>query len=279
MDDSFKEMDKRSVHHLPHPRAFALLPSVETVGFMPGKTDWVRRTFATCNFSFILSGSGVYRLRGVEHRVAAPCVLLQWPGEPMDYGPDAGGSWSELFLIYPGSCETRLRRSGAFTPGEPAVRTLSGEVAEDVARLEALARASRLDPDAVDAACWALIVASYSPGGPVDADHRAVARCRDHLRRHLAGSFDAHAMAAAAGMSLSALRRHWVAEQGSATFREYRDQELLQRSCRLLVETSAPVKEIAGRLGFADVYYFSRRFHQLAGCTPTAYRRAHAVHA
>ncbi|HEU0119635.1 MAG TPA: AraC family transcriptional regulator [Bryobacteraceae bacterium] len=39
-----------------------------------------------------------------------------------------------------------------------------------------------------------------------------------------------------------------------------------------LLHTRKPVKEIAGALGFADVFYFSRLFKQAAGCSPTFFR-------
>ena len=40
----------------------------------------------------------------------------------------------------------------------------------------------------------------------------------------------------------------------------------------LLRSTSLPIKEIAGRLGFGNEFYFSRAFSRLAGVPPTAYR-------
>lgn len=42
---------------------------------------------------------------------------------------------------------------------------------------------------------------------------------------------------------------------------------------RLLHETSAPVKEIAGLLGFRSAAYFTRAFQQHTGQTPTTFRR------
>lgn len=43
---------------------------------------------------------------------------------------------------------------------------------------------------------------------------------------------------------------------------------------RLLGETDLPVKAIADRLGYRDVYFFSRQFRQLTGVPPATYRRS-----
>ncbi len=43
------------------------------------------------------------------------------------------------------------------------------------------------------------------------------------------------------------------------------------RAKTLLIETDLPMKLIAQQLGYSDVYYFSRQFHELVGVTPTIY--------
>ena len=51
----------------------------------------------------------------------------------------------------------------------------------------------------------------------------------------------------------------------------------MQTACRLLVESTLPIHEIATHAGFADEYYFSRRFHLEQGMPPRAYRRAYLL--
>ena len=270
-------MDSRSIHLAPYTRRFALVPPVETIGFTPQKRDRVDRAFDSCNFSFILSGHGEYYYAREAYAVKAPCVFLQWPQAPMMYGPAKNEMWSELYLIYPRRCLDVLKRSGVFDPGNPPVRMIDADIADAVSKLHLLTSAKHMNADLIDIACWNLIVSSFGSGTSPAQEHTTLTKCRDYLSANLAGSFDVEALAESVSMSLSTLRRHWMKEQGSQTFREYRDMILLQNSCRLLVETPSPIKEVAGALGFSDVYYFSRRFHQLAGCTPTEYRRAHAI--
>jgi len=41
-----------------------------------------------------------------------------------------------------------------------------------------------------------------------------------------------------------------------------------------LGETNLPIKEIAERLGYNDVYFFSRQFRKQMGVPPAAYRKS-----
>jgi AraC-like DNA-binding protein len=47
----------------------------------------------------------------------------------------------------------------------------------------------------------------------------------------------------------------------------------MARARQLLTESTLSVGEIAHVLGYRDVYFFSRQFHQRCGLAPTAYRR------
>jgi len=46
----------------------------------------------------------------------------------------------------------------------------------------------------------------------------------------------------------------------------------LQSSRPLLMRTNLSIKEVAVRCGFENPFYFSRRFSQAFGCSPTAFR-------
>lgn len=47
----------------------------------------------------------------------------------------------------------------------------------------------------------------------------------------------------------------------------------IERSCDLLVSTSSPILEIALDCGFENISYFIRKFKEIKGCTPRAYRK------
>lgn len=59
----------------------------------------------------------------------------------------------------------------------------------------------------------------------------------------------------------------------STTFTDYMTEVRLREAARLLERTALRVNEIAERLGFADVAYFSNTFKKATGQTPSEYRR------
>ncbi|MGN0690911.1 MAG: AraC family transcriptional regulator, partial [Oscillospiraceae bacterium] len=54
---------------------------------------------------------------------------------------------------------------------------------------------------------------------------------------------------------------------------EYHNAARMKKACQLLRSTLMPIGEIAERLGFADMLYFSKKFHAFAGAPPSDYRK------
>jgi AraC-like DNA-binding protein len=49
----------------------------------------------------------------------------------------------------------------------------------------------------------------------------------------------------------------------------------LQQAREAIDQTDLPITDIAARLSYANVHYFSRQFTHHTGMTPTAYRQQH----
>lgn len=80
-------------------------------------------------------------------------------------------------------------------------------------------------------------------------------------------------LAAQAGMAVTTLRRRFKQATGIA-LHGYVLQSRLAAARSLLGETDLPVKAIAERLGYNDVYFFCRQFRQQIGVPPAAYRKS-----
>ena len=258
-------------------RRFSLLPPIRCAGFLMGKRHRVTRMFTTCSFSFILSGRGTYLHRGRTLRVVAPCLLLEWPGEAMDYGPD--DSWDETFISYPADLIGTFCRSGFMDLDEP-VRPIPDpeSVRAQSERLHRFLQQSAPDPDSTDACCYALLLASRTSASvnAAKAPPR-ITRLEQQLAESIGSPIDCAALAKEFSMSLTSLRRYWRRYHGRETFKDFRDAVFKNRACRLLVETDRTIGDIASELKFADPFYFSRKFTALIGVPPSEYRRANRI--
>ncbi len=81
------------------------------------------------------------------------------------------------------------------------------------------------------------------------------------------------ALAQELGMGLSTLRRRFKAATGLA-LHQYALQSRMASARTLLGETDLPIKAVAERLGYDNVYFFSRQFRQHLHVTPGAYRKS-----
>lgn len=252
-----------------------MLPHVAYIGFIPEKRERVERIFDSCNISFILKGTGDYFFRGKRYKVEAPCMLIQWPGEPMNYGPES--SWIEMYFIYPEDTFTTWKKTGLFTPDNPVRKMYNpAKVIERALELYHQLQHPPWSGDRIDSLCYDLVLETWLNEQKTIIENTHIPEIRKRIEESIGGDIDCNALAKEFNMSLSSLRRYWHKYHGEETFAEYRNYCFLQKSCRLLSETDLAVKEIAVKMNFADPFYFSRKFTQLAGMTPVEYRKKYS---
>jgi len=86
-------------------------------------------------------------------------------------------------------------------------------------------------------------------------------------------ALDYSAIARDAGFSERSLRRKFQSAVGMSPH-EYVLHARMAKARQLLGETDLPAKVIAQRLGYRDVYFFSRQFRELTGVPPVTYRKS-----
>jgi len=281
MDSLIKNMDFL-VKHWAFPRRFPSPCPLLSMGEIRGKDHWVRRTFSTCNFSLILRGRGEFHRKKRIWPVQAPCVITQWPGEPLAYGPPAPKeTWDELYMIFDARCMPWFRQRGYVQDNRPVwpIHNLEGVMAQvDELRSLAGSRSPELIADRIDRICERLILESLLPGirmGPETGDH-LVHSLEQQLRQRPQEPHDFDRMARDHGLSSSTLRRRW-SQALKTTPGRYLLNLRIQKARRLLAETTLQVGEIAAQSGFQDMLYFSRRFKIETALTPSQYRRRYRI--
>jgi len=112
---------------------------------------------------------------------------------------------------------------------------------------------------------------------PVSETHRRIVfdLCRE-IQEYPGGKYNVQALAEARGYSPDHFTRVFK-EMCGRTPQDFILASRIQRAEQLLRETRLQVQEIADRLGYKDVYFFSRQFKQRTGRAPSAVRRGKDV--
>jgi AraC-like DNA-binding protein len=284
MDWAIRKMDVSLKAWGSYRRSFPSPFPLLMMDFIRQKRHWIRQAFGTCNFSLILRGRGEYRRLGQEWAVEAPCVITQWPGEQLEYGPSAPeGAWDELYLMYDAKLFPAFQAQRLVETSRPVwpIRNLPAVEARISDLLSVAASPGPVQAvDCVDRLCELLILETHlKPAEHARASDSSLAIRR--IERELAGNLDQHVdlegLVARHGMSLATFRRRW-AEVINVSPTRFRLQVRLREACRLLTEGHQPIYEVARMVGFPDEFYFSRRFRQLLKVSPRAYRQMHQPH-
>lgn len=275
-----KNMDFAATEWHSYRRRFPSRLPLAKIDLIRPKHHWMRAPFGTCNFSLIVRGEGEYWCRGHKCEVRAPCVIIQWPNEPLEYGPTGSdGTWDELYMVYPGTLLHEFQNRNLLDPDEPVwpIRNLPA-----VEALIGVLFSLTANPvpaqvvDRIDRVCEQLILETHLPPpklrGHSSEDARVIQRIESELVRQLDREIDLAALVARHGMSMRTFRRRW-AEAVTVPPARHRQQARLREACRLLQQTHRPIFEIARLVGFPDELYFSRRFHREFNLSPRAYRQ------
>ncbi|MFI6736563.1 GlxA family transcriptional regulator [Nonomuraea sp. NPDC050451] len=105
-------------------------------------------------------------------------------------------------------------------------------------------------------------------------DHDAVRAVVDHVKANLAGDVSTTALAGVAGVSARHLTRLFVAHLGQTPGRFVREARIAA-AAHLMVSTSLPLPDVAGRCGLGSAETLRREFVRRYGMPPSRYRAAH----
>ena len=98
-----------------------------------------------------------------------------------------------------------------------------------------------------------------------------------YLSEHRDEPFSAEAVSGAFYLSYKYLASVFKREKG-CTMQQYHTGLRMTEACRLLRSTLIPIGEVAAAVGYSDMLYFIRLFHEKTGCSPPQYRRKMPVY-
>ncbi|MCP1358319.1 helix-turn-helix domain-containing protein [Aneurinibacillus migulanus] len=95
----------------------------------------------------------------------------------------------------------------------------------------------------------------------------------DHIEEHYTETFQAEELVQFAGMSTATFYQQFK-HYTSFTPLQYVTQKRMEHAKRLLVSTEMKITEVAKTVGYQDEYYFSRKFKQVVGVSPSSYMQS-----
>jgi AraC-like DNA-binding protein len=242
-------------------------------------------------YHLVLYTSGHNRVivGGERHAVAAPALVVVSPGERHEFRPQADSVYSYTQITLALESETGRCRAGfdemmqaLFAVAPRAVRypapldpaaflRLRAHMDEVIEHIESAGGLSLARAHCSLTQLLFLIMETVH-GNDQTLQENPVDRVRREIERRYMEPLTIDELAALACMSKGHFQRMFKSRFGTSPI-AYCRQLRIEAAAHFLTHSNASCQEAAERVGFDDVYYFTRTFKQLKGVPPGRYRR------
>lgn len=233
------------------------------------------RTFGRYAVVLVTHGSGLYQdANGLHQNLQAGNLIVVFPELPHRYGPGPDQAWQEYFLTFEGQAFDLWRETGVLRTHQPVWRLRP--IQRWLKRMTAIRQAG--DPDHVEVARLLTWLSEGHAKQPERLDQPEaydpwLKRAKALLEADLEQPMNLTKAAERLEVTPDHLRKRFAQATGVPPMR-YRAERAIAQARMLMRTTAMTDQQIADALGFCDAFYFSRRFKQLTGASPRAYRRS-----
>lgn len=240
----------------------------------------IREYYLLC---FVKSGCGTFCLHDsqdynvfTEYPMTQGDVFLIRPGQLTRYISDTDLPWTYAWIAFTGESAAGCLDRAGFA-ASPVIRT-GADLYDRIVRLteeNILIPQSPLRWMYASAFLWKMfadLAREASPSVPIPAARQYVLTAIRLIEHRYDQALTVSGLADALGISREYFYTVFKDETGKSPLRyllEYR----VNQACRMLKESSLPIYLIAQHSGFQDQAYFSRKFHQIIGMSPSEFRR------
>lgn len=237
-----------------------------------------RRVLGQYALVYIQAGAGVFAdQQGAPRRIGPGDMLLLFPDVAHVYTPAPGTEWTSSYLCFHGPVFDLWRKQGLLDEGR-SVHHLE-PIEKWSRRLEevmSVPRRAGYAPPLLELCRLQQLLAEIVTGAGCvsvyEDDMRWVSKACSLIEAELGGPPDWGKVARPLGLSAEGFRRRFVRLHKQTPAR-YRMSRLIDRACGLMQTGRMTDVQIADALGFCDAQYFSRRFKEIAGKSPRAFRQ------
>ena len=230
-----------------------------------------------CTLQYMSGGAVELVVGAAEYLLRGRWFWSAYPGPRIRFHVAAGTkSWRHRYIAFRGELVERWREQGLF-PIEPQPAPAPARAGFDERFDALLANTTRGDALAALRATHLLegiLIELAEARTHMEEKPPWLEKTLARLDASVSGeAVDYAAVAGEVGMAERTLRRNFRQAMGVSPH-EYLLKARVVEARRLLGDTDLPTKAIAKRLGYRDVYFFSRQFRQLAGVPPASYRQS-----
>lgn len=227
----------------------------------------------------VTSGKVFYSdAEGREQDLEAGTAIFVTPALPHAYGSRDGKDWGQVFAVFDGPLFDLLQESAPFRAHQPLWHLpppglwqqrleeilLPEPVGNPAATLAVVHRFSQL-----------LVEMALAASGNEDSSGQLWLEEGQRLLGEQSGNrwHTPQEVARKVGLSYESFRKAFAAATGHPPA-QFQQQRRIDLACAAIYRGQENFKELAERLGFCDVYHFSKVFRKVTGTPPSAYRRA-----
>ena len=259
-------MTKMKIYHESTPKDERLPFILSTIGQTERESPISRPTPPEWNqLIWITRGEGVFEIDGQRYTLGVGQGMFMRHGYAHSYhGRDLSTAWCTFY------CTESLLD---YTIGARShiVFNVPDFLEKETAELRRLAQSntSTLSLSAAAYSYMSEILAAITK----ETDD-VVDEIKSYMKNHLAEDLSLDKISLHVGMNKYALCRYYKAFCGRSIMEDFKHIRIAYAK-RLLRYSSESVEEIGRKCGFDSHSYFSLRFRELCGCTPTEYRKKH----
>lgn len=236
------------------------------------------RTLNEYQLVYITRGRGIFETRETGRvKIEAGQAFLLFPNVWHRYHPISEQGWDENWIGFNGEVAKRIM-DGFFSPEKALIRIGHDQELLDLIRsVTSLMQQPTAGYQQLMAARAMEVLAharlrSLSYRSTDREVSRKVQEARSYLLDHSAEQVDMNDLARRVGLSYSRFRFVFKESTGTSPLQYHLDIRL-NKARELLLQSDLSITEIADRIGFSDVFYFSRLFKKKKGCSPNSYRK------
>lgn len=224
---------------------------------------------------YVVSGRGRYEANGHTYLLQKGDLFLIRPDERIFYSADPADPWEYCWVGFHGTEAKLLLDETDLGSGDPVLRGVSADAYKQMVRIYdsrgGLAHQAAFMTGALYQLLAALIRDRRLPGVRRSDDY--VQRACDYIANNFALPISVEDIAAHVGLSRSRLYRLFIAQLRLSPV-QVLTQVRIRQACALLRRGDLTIKAVAASVGYDNQLYFSRRFREIMGASPTEFASA-----